>query len=63
MPKTNTRSDPITGIGAGAPDTEIEITPEMIDAGQGVLADFDCEYDRIDKTVIKILRAAFGARS
>ena len=43
-------------------DTEIEITPEMIEAGVEALGDYDPEYDGLRDTVIKILRSAFSVR-
>jgi hypothetical protein len=46
--------------GGGAPD--IEITPEMIEAGVDILADYDPEYDGLSGTVAKLLRVALSAR-
>ena len=39
---------------AGAPSREIEITPEMIDAGVDLLAQYDPDADTYSETVIEI---------
>lgn len=38
----------------------VKLTPAMINAGMEVLADFDSEYDSLNKTVRRILQAALS---
>ena len=45
---------------AGAPNGEIEITPEMIEAGATELLSYDQDFDSPTKTVAHILAAVFG---
>jgi hypothetical protein len=54
-------------VGAGAPETEIEVTPEMIGAGLGEISGFDLEDARdgfLDRgeLVSRIFRAMLLAR-
>jgi hypothetical protein len=41
---------------AGAPEAEIEITPEMIEAGISILLDYDPRYSNEKDIVEKIIR-------
>jgi hypothetical protein len=48
--------------GRQADATEIEITPEMIEAGVGEMLDYNPEDHAVEEIVIKILHAALRAR-
>jgi hypothetical protein len=39
---------------AGAPEHEIEVTPEMIEAGVSILASFHPEYDLVEEMTKEI---------
>ena len=41
------------------PDTEIEITPEMIEAGLSVLSDFDPDSDSGSGFVVRLYQVMF----
>jgi len=53
-------SAPIVSAEAGAPGTEFEITPEMIEAAAEALMDYDPESERLSEAAARILRAAFS---
>ena len=42
---------------AGAPEDEIEITPEMIEAGTLELASYDPEFESIEEAAKRVYRA------
>lgn len=44
-------------VSAGAPACEIEITDEMIDAGQAAADDYDARFERPSSLVISVYRA------
>ncbi len=46
---------------AGALKGEIEITPEMIEAGAAELLSYDQDFDSPAETVARILNAVFGS--
>ena len=48
--------------GAGAPEREVEITPEMIEAGLDALAGFNRELESGNERVAEIFEAMFWAR-
>jgi hypothetical protein len=48
-------------IKAGAPADEIEITPEMIEAGTLALSKHDEEFESSDEAVVRIFRAMLEA--
>lgn len=50
------------GIGAGAPGNEIEITPEMIEAGVVELVAYAPQADRPEGAVVDIFLAMLRAR-
>jgi hypothetical protein len=47
----SSRSD---SIGAGAPGTEIEVTPEMVEAGVDVLSGFNTDFETLEGCVERI---------
>jgi hypothetical protein len=46
---------------AGAPDDEIEITPEMIEAGRSALSRYRYEESNEEKTLAAIFRAMMSS--
>ncbi len=48
----------LDSIEAGAPAKEIEITPEMIEAGVSILFDYDSRFSNERDIVEKIIRLA-----
>ena len=42
---------------------EIEVTPEMIDAGLAAMASYDCRFEPPDAAVVRIFRAMLETSS
>ena len=49
-------------VTTGAPETEIEITPEMIEAGEIALSEYDSEIEGRDIGVCRIFRRMIEAK-
>ncbi len=62
MPRPSITAAPCGLSGAGAPGTEIEITPEMIEVGLAVLLNFDSRFERETWVVEDIYRSMEAAR-
>jgi hypothetical protein len=49
--------------GVGAPESDIEITPEMVEAGTAALGTFDFRFGHPSEAVERIFKAMLSART
>ena len=54
-------ADSVEGSGAGAPEDEIDVTPEMIKAGVAELCTYNLDYETREEAAIRIFEAMWSA--